>query len=165
MDYINNHTNEEITQFYNEHSKMVYRVCFSYLKNPTDSADMVQETFLKWIICKNPPKNKTHEIAWLATVAGNLCKNYIKKNKRNKNFELIEQDIPIDFEEDKNSYITEAVLSLPEKYKTVVYLFYYEELSIAEIAKATKKKQSTILSQLHRARKILKTTLGDDEYV
>ena len=66
------------------------------------------------------------------------------------------------FEEPKDSQLFEAVMQLPEKYRTVIHLFYYEELSVEEIGKITKSKASTVRTRLTRARRELKNLLDKE---
>ena len=71
------------------------------------------------------------------------------------------------FEEPEDSRLFEAVMRLPDKYRIVVHLFYYEDYTIAEIAQILKRREGTVKSQLNRGRKLLKTMLmeewNDDE--
>ena len=72
-------TDEEIMGIYNRHVDTVYRVCFSYMKNKSETEDMVQETFLRLITSKKTFDNERHEKAWLIVTASNLCKDSLKK--------------------------------------------------------------------------------------
>lgn len=71
------------------------------------------------------------------------------------------------FEEPEDSRLFEAVMRLPDKYRIVIHLFYYEDYTIAEIAQILKRREGTVKSQLNRGRKLLKTMLmeewNDDE--
>lgn len=154
---------DQIAAFYRKHCHTVYRVCFSYLKNEADAADIMQEVFLKWITCKNPPSGDVHETAWLVTTAGNLCKNHLRswKYRLRENSETLDSlsSCPVS---DRNAEVLDAVLSLPDKYKTAVYLYYYEGFETLKIAEATGQKHSTVRSHLKRARDILRQKLGDE---
>ena len=71
-------TNKEVTESYEKYKLMIYRVCFTYMKNVTDTEDMVQDTFIQ-LIRKGPKfESDEHEKAWLLRVAINLCKNKLK---------------------------------------------------------------------------------------
>ena len=151
----------EIAEIYKRHIKTIYRVCFAYMKTPADTEDAVSETFCKMIQSAPAFENETHEKAWLIRTASNVCKNNLKhwwrKNKPIEDYEALSTDDEIEIDT-----VMEIVMTLPEKYKTVVYLYYYEQHTGAEIAEILQKPQSTIRNHLHEARQILKNKLGDD---
>jgi RNA polymerase sigma-70 factor (ECF subfamily) len=151
----------EITEIYERHCKTVYRVCFAYMKNQADTEDAVQETFYKLIKVGTPFESKEHEKAWLIRTASNLCKNTLKHWWRKR-----ENLDDYHYLHAKESFIIddvfELVLALPEKHKTVVYLYYYEGYDSVEIARILGKPQPTIRYRLYEARKILKAKLGAD---
>ena len=152
-------------EIYDRNVDAVYKVSFSYMKNKHDAEDVVQDTFVQ-LIRKNPQfENEKHERAWLIVTASNLCKNSLKSWKRkNEDIEDYESEL---IEENKQDDTLQIVLNLPEKYKTVIYLYYYEGYSSIEIAKAMDKKESTVRSLLKRGRDILKIQIGgelDEEF-
>jgi len=151
-------TNKEIAEIYQRHRDMVYRICFAYMKNCTDTEDAVQDTFCNLIKAKNPPIGPEHEKAWLIRAASNVCKNALrhwwrKRENLEEHQNLQAHDI---FEIDETFQV---VMKLPNKYKTVVYMYYYEGYDSAEIAHVLQKPQSTIRYYLLQARKILKEKL------
>jgi len=151
-----------IEEIYERHADMVYSVSFSYLKNTEDTKDIVSEIFLK-LLEKNINFNDSeHEKAWLLRTTINLCKDYLKHwRRRNENIddhENLEGGDPF-----KTDETYKLVLELPERYKAVVYLHYYEGYKTEEIGKILKKPQSTILSQLREARKLLKGVLENEK--
>ncbi|MBR5115094.1 MAG: RNA polymerase sigma factor [Oscillospiraceae bacterium] len=154
-------TDKEIAEIYSRHVKTVYRVCFAYMKDPADAEDAVQETFFKLIRSGPAFDGEEHEKAWLIRTASNVCKNVLRHWWRRR--ESIE-DCPTlpGSDEPEIDDVFQAVMALPDKYKAVVYLHYYEGFSGAEIAGILKKPQSTIRNHLHEARAILKERLGDD---
>ncbi len=149
---------------YQQHVDAVYRVCFGFMKNNADAEDAVQETFLKLLQCeKNQSfENASHERAWLIVTASNICKNHLRSWTRQKRKEMENFDELPDHSSVKEDRVLEAVLQLPDKYKTVIYLFYYEEYSCSDIAAALDKKESTVRSLLKRGRTILQKTLGGE---
>lgn len=155
-------TNKEIIAIYNRHVDTVYRICYSFMKNKSETEDMVQETFLKLIRSDKVFDNDRHEKAWLIVTASNLCKDALKRSWRQEEsmedhgFALGRED---HFE---RSEILDAVLSLPEDQKTAVYMYYYEGYSTTEIAKYLRCPSATVRSRLSRARAFLKTMLGGD---
>ena len=152
-------TGKEITQIYNRHVDTVYRVCYSFMKNKTDTEDMVQETFLRLLSSGKQFDNERHEKAWLIVTAANLCKDNLKKWWRRVE-PLDDYSGLLAAPDGPDLSLKEAILRLPPKYKTVVYLYYYEDYSTAEIAGILGCPQSTVRSHLLRARKQLQALLG-----
>ena len=154
-------TDKEIIAIYNRHVDTVYRICYSYMKNGPETEDMVQETFLRLITSRKTFDNLRHEKAWLIVTASNLCKDSLKKAWRNEI--SYEEDPSLQFAcTQENREVLEAVLQLPRDYKVVVYMYYYEGYSTAEIASHLRKPHATVRSHLSRARKLLKTMLGGE---
>lgn len=154
-------TNEELTQIYNRHVDTVYRVCFMYMKNRHDTEDMVQNTFIRLMKDKTVFKSEDHEKAWLIRTATNLCKDHFRNwwSKTVGIDKAVEKVIEHPFDADENY---EIIMSLPPKYKTAIYLYYYEGYSTVEIAKMLGKKESTIRGHLHTARKLIKMEMEGD---
>jgi len=154
-------TDREIADLYERHYQTLYRVCFMYMKNIADTEDAVQNTFINLIKNGKGFQNAEHEKAWLIRTAMNICKNSLKHwwrkriNLEDCGFLSIEPCFTID-------ETLEAVLELPEKYKAVVYLYYYEGYKTAEIAGILHKPQSTVRNLLSEARQILKNKIGDN---
>ena len=154
-------TDKEVNEIYDRHKKTLYRICFAYMKNHTDTEDAVQDTFFKLIESVPRFENEAHEKAWLIRTASNVCKNELKHWRRK--VENIEDHFDIDGDDGiRTNDILDAVFDLPDKYKTVTYLYYYDGYTTPEIAEILKKPQSTIRNYLHEARVILKERLGDD---
>jgi len=154
-------TDREIVEIYERHKKTVYRVCFAYMKNSADTEDAVQDTFFQLIKTGTAFESVEHEKAWLIRTATNICKNILRNWWRKRgNLEDYENlrgngDIEID-------NVFTVVMGLPDKYKTVVYLYYYEGYNSIEISKILDKPQSTIRNHLHEARIVLREKLGGD---
>jgi RNA polymerase sigma-70 factor (ECF subfamily) len=148
----------EISALIEKYSSLLLRVGYSYLKNIQDVEDMVQDTFIK-VIQKNITfDNEEHEKAWLIRVTINHCKNHLKTAWYRTTIPL-DEDIGFTQEE---SEVMEAVSQLPEKYRSVIVLYYVVGYSIKEIAQLLKRKEATVSSQLQRARNQLKAKLKED---
>ncbi len=154
-------TNEEIIAIYERHVDTVYRVCYSFMQNKPETEDMVQETFLRLITSGKVFENERHEKAWLIVTASNLCKDSLKKAWR-KNESIEDNPSLSDACTAGPNDVLEAILLLPEDYKLVVYMYYYEGYSTAEIASYLRKPHATVRSHLSRARKCLKSMLGGE---
>lgn len=151
-------TDNDILALYDRHVDTVYRVCFSFLHNRTDTEDMVQNVFLKLMSIDKTVESHEHEKAWLIVTASNMCKNSIKhwwrKNVRLEDYEGLKTN---DMEQTDMTCL--AILELPDKYKTVIYLYYYEGYQTGETAKILDKPASTVRNHLMEGRKILKKKL------
>lgn len=137
----------------------ILRLAYSYLHNMHDAEEVLQETLIQYLKTSPILENESHEKAWLFRVAINLSKNRISYNKI-RNTDELNESLVAEQREDL-SFVWEAVKELPVKYKEVIHLFYYEELSTAQIAKILKKNESTIRSRLMRGRKKLKSILKE----
>jgi len=140
----------------------VYRVSFSYLKNAEDTKDAVSEIFLKLLQTKTTFQNAEHEKAWLLRTTANYCKDFLK----NRNRKTVNIDDYADIEGDnpfKEDEVLKTVMELPDKYRYVIYLHYYEGYTSEEISKIMKKPHSTIRYHLQEARKILKGVLENEK--
>ena len=154
-------TDKEIAEIYSRQVKTVYRVCFAYMKNAADTEDAVSDTFMKMIRSGAGFVSEEHEKAWLIRTASNVCKDMLKswwrKREKLEDFEQRQGSGTVEVDE-----TLQAVMALPEKYKTVVYLYYYEGYTSVEISKILLKPQSTIRNYLCEARNILRERLGSD---
>lgn len=142
---------------YEQYYTMVYRLCLLMLKNTQDAEDATQSVFLK-VMEKQPVfTDEDHTRAWLLTVTRNYCRDVMRSfwhRKRTDMEQLPEQAAePFDRQE---SLLFEIFQTLPAKYREVVYLYYFEDYSIKEIAALLDRKESTIQSQLFAARKRMK---------
>lgn len=166
MQHVNPLDEAAFTELYMQHVDAVYRICYSFLKNRADAEDAVQETFLRLMQSQKPLENESHLRGWLVVTASNVCKNMLhswiwQKRQEVEDWETVLQSKTQTPEE--NAVLT-ALIQLPEKYKTVLYLYYYEEYSCKEIAEAMEKKESTVRSLLKRGRAALQKEMGGDGY-
>lgn len=155
-------TSEDIEELYKQHVKTVYRVCFTYMKNQADTEDAVQNTFYKLVRYSGPFENEEHEKAWLIRTASNTCKDSLKRAARKHESTEQYPDIP-DAAFSMLDETLQVVLDLPDKYKTAVYLYYYETYTSEEIARILCKPPSTIRNYLYEARLILREKLQGGE--
>ena len=139
----------------------LFRVAIAITGNKAEAEDVVQEVFMKLIEKQPHFESPEHESAWLVRVAVNLCKNRIRSHWWKKTVPLLDTYPSQDSEE---TDVMQTVLSLPVKYRTVIYLFYYEGYMAKEIADITGQHESTVRQQLTRARRMLKDFL-EGEYV
>ena len=150
----------EFAEVYYLHVDEIFRLCFTYLKNKADTEDAVQEVFLRLLKYKGTFESEEHRKAWLIVTASNYCKNFLKHwwRKRKDIEDYAEIIGETNFEIDE---MMELILKLPDKYKTVVYLYYYEGYDSVQISKMLHKPGSTVRSYLSSARKMLKDELTE----
>lgn len=148
---------EEFEASYRFHFQMVWNLCCTYLHNPADTEDAVQETFLKLAACRKRFRDRDHEKAWLIVTAGNVCKDELRRIRRKE--VSLETVAPIAVPQPEIDDTMQALRALPEKYRTVLYLFYYEGLPTKQIGKLLKRPDATVRSDLHRGRQMLKQQL------
>lgn len=147
-------------ELYERHFDMVYRICYMYLKNKTDTEDAVHNTFLKLLQTEKTFQNAEHEKAWIIRVSSNVCKNILKSRVRTYLINDDEKDIPVT---DYHDETLMAVLRLPDNLKTTVYLYYYEGYDSIQIGKILHITSSAVRNRLKRAKEQLKDILTDKE--
>lgn len=137
----------------------VFKIAYTYCKNKSDADDVFQEVFLRYFK-KRPVFNcPDHEKAWFIRVTINCSKKLMLSSWFKKISPL---DDNLTFETPEESDLFYAVMELPLKYRAVVHLFYYEDYKIREIAQLTSQKETTVATQLQRARQLLRNKLMED---
>lgn len=139
-----------------QHANMVYRLALLQMKNKSDAEDVFQEVFLRLVQHQDKISDEEHLKAWLIRVTLNCCKKQFDSAWRRKTVSMEEQKEAGYEEEYEENVIYKEVQNLPEKYRTVIHLFYFEEYSVKEIGEITGQKESAVKTQLSRARGILK---------
>lgn len=144
------------------YQNMVYRTALHALGSPQDADDAAQEVFLRLFRCRETPEGEEHLRRWLLRVTVNYCRDVLKSpwRKRRVSWEEV-PETPV-FERPEQAALYREVMALPEKYRTVLNLFYYEELSVREIGELLGVGDSTVTTRLARARRRLKERLGED---
>jgi RNA polymerase sigma-70 factor (ECF subfamily) len=161
-------TRDSFEDVLRHYSDMVYRLAFSRVKNSHDANDIMQEVFLKYIRAEKTYNDEEHRKAWLIKTTVNTSKTLVLSswNRRRSSVEFTDEALAgsgVNAATDKNlqntetkSVVLSAVMSLPKKYRTVIHLFYYEDMSLSDICETTGLAINTVKSQLHRARALLK---------
>ena len=156
-------TGEEIATLYRRHVGMVYQLCLMLLKNVPDAEDVTQTVFRKVIEYGKPFRDPDHGKAWLIVTARNECKNQLKHWwRRNRASEDAWEHLT--WEQPEDGALWEYILSLPEKYRMVLYLHYYQGYTALETAEILGKNPSTVRTWLVQARQKLKEILEVEEY-
>lgn len=152
---------DQRARFYlEEYGDSMLRLAYSYVHNYADSEDIIQDAIIKMLTAGVQFENKTHEKSYLMTIVSNMSKNKIKFNKIRETDELSEE--LISEEKQDLAFVWEATKRLPEKYREVIHLFYYEGYSTSEIATILHANENTVRSNLSRARSELKNVLKEE---
>ena len=155
---------QEVNMAIEQYSNMVRRLCMIHLKNYADTEDIFQTVFLKYVLSSVSFDSKEHEKAWFIRVTINACKDFLKSFFRSHVTSLDEiLEMPAEMPEDYRE-VLEAVLSLPQKNREVIYLHYYEGYTAPEISRILGKRVNTIYTLLTRSRQMLREKLGGDGY-
>lgn len=147
-------------------STMIYRLAVSNLKTKSDADDAYQDVFLSYI--KEIKKGKIFESeehlkSWLIRTTVNRCKSHFTSAWFRKTSEL-DETISDSFEvfSDSGHDLHNALMQIPQKYRTVIHLYYFEQYTAEEIAAMTGEKSSTVRTRLTRAREKLKEIMKGD---
>ena len=151
---------QEVTRLVETYSTLLLRVAMHQTSNRSDAEDAVQMVFLKLLRLAPVFINAEHEKAWLIRVTINQCHD-IGRQVWNKRVTALTASLPLPTKE-QYPEVAEAVRALPEKYSIVVFLYYFEGYSTAEVARLLEIPQNTVESRLHRARARLKNLLKED---
>ncbi len=153
---------EPVEDLIRQHQKHLFAAAFNVCQNASDADDVVQDTFLKYYLSKKEFESSEHIKAWLLRVAINKAKDLTRRLWRHNlvSFEGL-GETPAAKERDEQWLFTE-VMHLPEKYRIVLHLFYYEEYSVHEIAQVLKVSESNVKTRLSRGRRLLKGNIEED---
>ena len=156
-------TPEAVVEMYGD---MVYKIALSQMKNKEDAEDVFQEVFLNYMNCKKDFLSEEHEKAYFLRAACNESLN-MKKSLWNRN-RVDFDDLPVSLtavEDEEPAEAGEILRDLPARYRDVLYLYYYEELSAAEVAKTLGRNESTVRTQLQKGRERLRKLLTEGEKI
>lgn len=148
---------EEIDRLIARNADTVYKLAFAKVGNRADADDIFQQVFLRYLKKKPNFANADHEKAWFLRVTANCTKSWWNSaNRRHKGY--LTDDIPAEQAEEAPN-LQGYLMQLPQNYRTVLHLFYYEDMSTADIAALLHRRESTVRMQLTRARRLLKEIL------
>lgn len=148
----------EAERIVSTYADTLLRLCFTYLGSVQDAEDIVQTVYLKLLVSGPEFQSPEHEKAWLIRTAVNACKDELRAFRR--------RTVPLEVIPEKTapeipaSPVLDSVMALPDKYRGVIYLFYYEGYSIREIAGLLGRSETAVAAQLSRGRRKLRKMLG-----
>lgn len=156
------HVNDNFSARYNLYGGMLFKICMVYLGNKEDAEEAMQEAFLK-LIYKSPQfADSEHEKAWLIRMTSNICKDMLRSVWRKRVVKM--ENVENYFSNPGDLSIMEDILKLPEKYKVVIHLHYFEDYSVKKISETLRISESAIKMRLKRGREILKIELEENSY-
>lgn len=151
-----------VDEAFRRYGDRVFSAAFSICRSREDADDTVQDTFLKYHTQNADYADESHLKAWLLRVAINRAKDVTGAFWRRNRVSWEDNMNELEFEQPEDRSLFEAVMQLPEKYRIVIHLHYYEEYSIEEISRTVRRSPGTVKSQLSRGRKLLKSILTED---
>ena len=154
-------TPAELERVMETYGNTVYRLAYSQLRSTADADDIYQEVFLRYFQKRPRFESEEHRKGWLLRVTINRAKSFATSPWKKHNVPLEDRII---FQQEDEKKLDEALDCLAEKDRILLHLFYYEQLSTRDIAKLLNRKESTVRTQLTRARKRLGTLLKGEEY-
>ena len=168
-------TSESFDEVMRHYAPTVWRIAYTRLGSAADCEDVSQDVFVRYFKANLTFESEEHRKAWIIRCAVNCANSFAKSAwKRHKDdcadLEALGETAAPNSAEDifeqteRRETVLSAVMKLPPKYRTVIHLFYFEDLPTAKIAEVTKTRETTVRSQLSRAREMLKNILGEADF-
>lgn len=140
----------------------LFAVAFNICQNAQDAEDVIQDTFVQYYTTKKEYENEQHIRAWLIRVTVNKAKNVTRAFWRRNRVSIEGYMETLVFETPESENLFETVMKLPERYRIVIHLYYYEDYSVNEIADILKLSESNVKTRLSRGRAMLKNVLKEE---
>ena len=157
---------EPIEVLINEYQRNLFAAAFSICKNAEDANDVVQETFIQYYTSKKEFEDEQHLKAWLIRVAVNKSKDITRSFWRRNKVNLPPEELPEKSLEScmypAEMRLFDEVMRLPEKTRIVIHLYYYEDMSVREIAHILMSTEGAVKMRLSRGRNMLKASLQEE---
>ena len=156
-------TKEQFVQLAQLYMDTIFRLAFNCLKSKTDADDVTQTVLLRLYETGKTFENEDHLKYWLIRVTLNECKKYWRSPwRRTEDFQDYANSLTV--EEPRHSELFDAVMALDQKYRVVIFLYYYEGYTLKEIARLLKLPQGTVGTRLKRAKERLKKILSEEAF-
>lgn len=140
----------------------LFAAAFNICQNAQDAEDVIQDTFIQYHTTKKEFENEQHIRAWLIRVAINKAKNVTRTFWRRNKVSIEDYMETLTFETPESADLFETVMQLPEKYRIVIHLYYYEDYAVSEIADILKLSASNVKTRLSRGRAMLRKELEEE---
>ena len=151
---------EELIEAY---QKSLYAAAFNICRNTDDANDVVQDTFIQYYTTKKQFQDEEHLKTWLLRVAINRAKDISRSFWKKNRLSIEDYADAVPFESREETGLFEAVMRLPEKYREVIHLYYYEDLSIKETARILRITEGSVKMRLSRGRSFLRDVFKEEE--
>ena len=160
---------ERLRRLMAQHKSDLMRICYVYLTDEALAEDAVQETFIKAYRALDSFRGEAKEKTWLTSIAVNVCKDM----KRNSWFRLVDRRVSLDALPERiqqslspwDGELLEDVMNLPTKEKDVVLMYYYQGMTVEEIAEALGCSKATVSKRMIKARSRLRGLMeGGEDY-
>ena len=152
---------EEFVVFTEKYMDTIYRVAYSWTKNPDDANDVTQDVLIQLYKTTREFESDSHMKNWLIRVTVNQCK-MLFRSPWSKMEDIGEYADTLGFEEESHLDLFQAVMNLDKKYRVPILLFYYENYSTTEIASILGIPEKTVSTRLFRAKAKLKNYLKEE---
>lgn len=150
----------DIARMLSAYGRDLLRLCFMYLKDIHLAEDALQDTFLRVYKSYGGFRGEADEKTWITRIAINVCKNYLKNPwHRLRDTKAVLETMPAPQRAETDHTVLLAVMDLPPNYKTVIWLYYYEEMKIREIARVLGISEPAVSARLRRAKAQLQAKL------
>ena len=153
---------QPVQELMKQYQNNLYAVAFNVCKNAEDAEDVVQDTFIQYYTSEKKFESEQHIRAWLIRVVINKAKNMNRTFWRQNKQSLEDYMETLTFETPESENLFETVMNLPDKYRIVIHLFYYEDYTIREIAEILQISESNVKVRLSRGRTLLKEKLQEE---
>lgn len=149
-------SNENINETIQKYSNTIFKIAFSYTRDKTTAEDILQDVLIKYMMDSTEFNEEEHKRAWIIRVTINECKKIYRSLWNVRRIPL--EDI-YPYNDPEKHAVFYAIMDLPVKYRIAIHLYYYENLSVKEISVFLKIKENSVMTLLHRGRKLLKNIL------
>jgi len=157
------HNKTDVAAVYDKYANLLYRIALTHVLNEEDAQDIIQDVFAKYITASPVFNDDEYERAWFIRVTVNRCRDILRRNKLRNHLPIDDYTHTLeDTSNDMSSMrveIISALNNLPEKYKAVIVLHHFEDLTVEQTAKALGLSVSAVKMRLSRGRDLLKTIL------
>ena len=153
---------QPVQELMERYQKNLYAAAFNICKNQMDAEDVVQETFVQYYTTKKEFESEQHIRAWLLRVAINKAKNLTVTFWKKHKCSLEDYMETLTFPDPQSRDLFEEVMKLPDKFRIVIHLFYYEDYSVREIADILNLSESNVKTRLSRGRALLRNSLKEE---
>ncbi len=160
------HKKTDVAAVYDKYADILYRIALSHVGNEEDAQDVLQDVFAKYIAASPILHNDEYERAWFIRVTVNRCRDMLRRNKLRNHLPIDDYTHTLESTQDTNAdmrvEIIEALNALPEKYKAVIVLHHFEDLTVEQTAKALGLSLSAVKMRLTRGRDLLKNIFEEE---